>query len=870
MRSSIFIVLALAVAAAAQAQTLTVYDDTLQNSFQNYSYSGGSNFANTTPTHTGANSISFVGNNFNAVAFFHAAPISVATYPILRFWVHGGTAGNQPLRLYVSVTGGSSQNVPLNSYIAGGALAAGAWREATIDLRQAPFSANPQFDRIDIQYDSGAAADPAQILYIDDVTVGQPAAQTVSGMLIDHDVTVASMVSDRFTWQDSSNRPRVAVLAHNDTAPGPGGSQGGALREFRYQLANGATRTATVTTYGNAGYAGFGYVVDHSAAGNCGALDDSPLGGFIAGTWQRIFEGRHHAIFRFTQNYPRNCSTNASGSRTIPVTMDWVFSTGRDNPLYAINYDLDLASPPAAANVLRDDSRAPYGELNIDGEGFQDINGTAWGDRYKFTSTNAPGTSLTLSSPFTWNVLNSVPFVKEWIDGAITAPNNTRDATMGIVLTQTIDQQDAGGARDPSVGSDITGYWGKTSADNVHTAGASTIPDGNNWPYQANGNNLTAGTGSNNARLTWKTQFGFLGQSTYIKKNDLANPGATAPGYPKKSYSTYVILGQHSASPVEAQVTQVETVQSLTLTTVTGSVVTSGPAGITRADTVIYAPAGYNHVYGALAFAAAGNSLDANLNVGSGILKKPMIIVSNFTGSAPTVKLGGVTLVADADYFASLRPAASELWITLNRDLAGATNHLEISSVVAGVPAVPAAVVATAFSNARIDVSWTASAGAVSYQVDRKAAGGVFTQIATPAGNSFSDTTVAANASYLYRVRAVNASGASANSAADLATALIFTDPALAAGITVKAVHLAELRTSINAVRALAGLAGAVVTDAAIAGTRIKAVHVTELRTAVDEARGLLALTTGGFTDAALGGVMVKAIHFDELRSRVK
>ena len=43
------------------------------------------------------------------------------------------------------------------------------------------------------------------------------------------------------------------------------------------------------------------------------------------GHWQRVFEGRHHAIFRFTQNYPRNCPSFA---RTIPVTIDWMFSTG--------------------------------------------------------------------------------------------------------------------------------------------------------------------------------------------------------------------------------------------------------------------------------------------------------------------------------------------------------------------------------------------------------------------------------------------------------------------------------------------------------------------------------------------------------------
>jgi hypothetical protein len=507
----------------------------------------------------------------------------------------------------------------------------------------------------------------------------------VAPIEIDHDVTVDSMVSDRFTWRDSANQPRVAVLAHNDNGAGPGGAAGGALREFRYQLPNGDTRIVTVTTYGNAGYAGFGYVVSHSSryAGCVG--DDSPLGGFIGGHWSRVFEGRHHAIFRFTQDYPRNCPTTTPvQGYTMPVTIDWIFSTGRDHPVWAITYDVDLATPAgggaaAPANTFYDDSRAPYGELNIDGDGSTDIDGTAWGDRYRFTNTSSP---IDLNSSWTWNVANTVPYVKEWLNGPL-GFGDTKDATMGLVQTQTMTQQDAGGARDPDIGSDITPLWKTTSSTcpgcpNVCAAGQD-MPCPDNWPYQANGDSLFGGS-NNNARLTWKTQYGFLGQTSYNVNDGVV---ATASGWPKKSYSVYVILGTHSSSPVEAQRTQVETMQSVALSATTGSVVTSGPAGVTRADNVTYAPAGYNHVYGALAFNASGNALDANIAVGSGTLARPLIIVGNYSGGAPQVKLGGTTLTADVDYFASLRTGPNELWITLNASLSGATNHLQISGAAA-------------------------------------------------------------------------------------------------------------------------------------------------------------------------------------------
>ena len=125
-----------------------------------------------------------------------------------------------------------------------------------------------------------------------------------------------------------------------------------ALREFRYQI-NGTTRIADVTTYGNGGHGGFGYIVDHSNAGNC-IGDDSALSDYFQyGTFTPVFEGRHHAVIHFTQNYQRNCPGQ---TRYIPVTIQWVLSTGRDNPLYAITQDVSAIG----ADILNDDSRAPY------------------------------------------------------------------------------------------------------------------------------------------------------------------------------------------------------------------------------------------------------------------------------------------------------------------------------------------------------------------------------------------------------------------------------------------------------------------------------------------------------------------------------
>ena len=509
------------------------------------------------------------------------------------------------------------------------------------------------------------------------------------GMNDEHDVTVDGMLSDNFTWCDASGQPRSATLAHNNDPAGPGGSRGGDLREFRYETAGG-TRIVSAP---HRDHGGFGYIVSHSLTSipNC---DDSYLGHLITGTWTRVFEGRHHAIFRFQQNYPRYCTLNGPTTNyNVPVTIDWIFSTGRDNPTWAVTYD--IAGSGVSADILADDSRAPYGTLNIDGslngDGSpalymdNDIGGVSWGDRYIYATTSSPAAP---NSSWTWTAANDVPFVDLWSVGA--------DAAMGLVQTQTMNQQDAGGGRQPyGPGTyDVSSYWTKTSAngqacpngaDDQQLGVAHSVPCLGLWPYQLISFNYyepaNLSQSTNDAQMTWGTQYGFLGQSAYALHDSTLPANSTASGYPKKSYSVYVVLGPHSSAPVTAQRAEIEAMQTVTFGVTVGSVATSGPAGVNRADTITYDPPGYDHIYGALAFIAASNTLDANVAVGSGTLHNPLIIVRNYTnGNYPTtVKLNGTTLAIDVDYFPSLRGAASELWITLNRDLTGATNHLQMT-----------------------------------------------------------------------------------------------------------------------------------------------------------------------------------------------
>lgn len=190
-----------------------------------------------------------------------------------------------------------------------------------------------------------------------------------------------------------------------------------------------------------------------------------------------------------------------------------------------------------------------------------------------------------------------------------------------------------------------------------------------------------------------------------------------------------------------------------------------------------------------------------------------------------------------------------------------------------GAIATPTGVTATATTATSVTVNWNAVAGATSYEVYRRAAGGGYLLAGSPAAPPFVNA-VTSGASYLYRVRAVNGSGTSVDSDPDLATAVIFTDDPLAAAVTrVRATHITQLRTAVNAVRDLAGQPAATFTDPALsAAIRVRRIHLIELRTALDAARSALGLPALVYTDPTItaGTTVVRAAHVTGVRAGVR
>jgi ELWxxDGT repeat protein len=227
--------------------------------------------------------------------------------------------------------------------------------------------------------------------------------------------------------------------------------------------------------------------------------------------------------------------------------------------------------------------------------------------------------------------------------------------------------------------------------------------------------------------------------------------------------------------------------------------------------------------------------------------------VHTFT-SGVTLNIAGVRSITATD--------------TVTASIAGSAN-VTVNPISAPV------IVAGATATNSVTINWNALSGAAGYDVLRSTNNGPFTVIGQPEATAFVDGPVSANTSYLYKVRGRDPGGNGGTlSAPDVATTVLFTDDPLVAGSTrVKAVHVTQLRTAVNALRAFAALSAATFTDPTLnAGTRPKAAHLTELRTALNQARTALALGALPFTDPIItvNVTRIKAAHLTELRDGVR
>jgi hypothetical protein len=446
----------------------------------------------------------------------------------------------------------------------------------------------------------------------------QPGPGGCKPIAIDGTTQVDNSGAHMYAWYDAQCKPRTAALIHNDATDGLGTS-GGYLRRLSY-VRDGQTRTCTGT--GANGWNGFGFIVNHYGTS---ASDTQRL----TGQHRVALAGNHHAIHEFKWR------VNPGGP--VDVTAHWLFATGRDHPLFSITFD----STTAGADVVKADTRAPYGDLGFDDDRKGDVSGVGWGDKYQFKTTgNGP---VIPTSPWDYTQPNTVPYDLEW--------SNAADAEMGLVASEPWDAKVSGG---DYYGGQLMTQWGKTGSSLLRD-----LPD-SEWPYQLNQYELPFTTSSH--RIAWGASYGAVGQTSYSAF------GTTLSGYPFQSYAVYVVIGGHGAGAVAAAVHEIEVIQGTKLTASRGTVSTAGPPGVARTDAAPYALAGFDPVYAAWDVHAATNAATLDFAVSKGALVNPVCHVHDYGATAPPsrVTFAGKTLAANADYFASVDPETQSLWLTLN------------------------------------------------------------------------------------------------------------------------------------------------------------------------------------------------------------
>ena len=150
-------------------------------------------------------------------------------YTDLVFWINGGTTNNRNITVAAQINDASQASVPLNTYIAGGSVAANTWRKVTIPLSALHVANNANFNGFWFQ-DASGGAQPA--FYVDDISL--TAVPPPSQVLINVDANnVRRVIDSRLfgvagaVWDSSFNTAAtVSLLNANGTRVSrfPGGS----------------------------------------------------------------------------------------------------------------------------------------------------------------------------------------------------------------------------------------------------------------------------------------------------------------------------------------------------------------------------------------------------------------------------------------------------------------------------------------------------------------------------------------------------------------------------------------------------------------------------------------------------------------------
>ena len=163
--SKFILAVSLAAPAVAVAQNMTIYADSLVNGWLDYSYNCTRNFANTSPVHSGNDSISAtVTSAWGGIQLYHAGMTNTA-YASISFWLNGGASGGQQLQMYGNLYVGGANTAQSARYHLAAPLA-NTWQQYTVSLSALGVANTTNFTGFAIQDSAGSTE---STFYLDDI-----------------------------------------------------------------------------------------------------------------------------------------------------------------------------------------------------------------------------------------------------------------------------------------------------------------------------------------------------------------------------------------------------------------------------------------------------------------------------------------------------------------------------------------------------------------------------------------------------------------------------------------------------------------------------------------------------------------------------
>ncbi len=250
----------------------SVFSDQLDNSWVNWSWAN-TNLTNTTPAHTGTNSISVTETDAWQAMYLHHNSQSTSGYQAIQFWINGGSAGGQTLQVKATLGGNAQVLYDLP------ALTANTWVRVTVPLAGLGVANAGSFDGFWIADRSGTVQG---VYYVDDITLTTKPTNVVDmGIYVDSLVNIWTNMS----WATTNFTNTSPIHMGQDSISVKGLVAGDALYVHHDPID--ASLYQTITFWINGGAAGGQLLQVNGTASGVGQTPFS-LPPLAKNTWQQF------------------------------------------------------------------------------------------------------------------------------------------------------------------------------------------------------------------------------------------------------------------------------------------------------------------------------------------------------------------------------------------------------------------------------------------------------------------------------------------------------------------------------------------------------------------------------------------------------